>query len=349
MRTIIALVFVALLAGAFAHKSKAPIQESKLVASLKGLFQLAAKDELEDVADILAEVRSEIEATLDRVRSNYAAEESDAEEVFATYEDNLSAIGANIAELQVAIASADDTAESLQETIDSAVEAISEAQAQQDAEEARRTDYHNAFRSQVDQLNTAVEAAEDALRLLQEIDTEDLSGSFLEINNKKIKTNFEAIHKTLHGLKLSNSVVPMTRMLVEIAAAGINHDLISQLEDLLNQLIEIIEGEINDAVAADNNDDDFSRSTLGNLQSTIDSQSSSAETNQASLDELKADLEADQDALENDVDSYQTGIQQYGEAKSAWAGKSHDYDALIKRLGRDIDALEAAENFVDRD
>lgn len=287
MRTVIALCFLALFAGAFAHKAKAPVEDSKLVASLKGLFQLADEDEFEEVADILAHVREEIEDILSRIRSNYGDAEADHDNTADQYKADIETLSTQLGQTKTDLDNAHKIADELQEAIDNSLNAINEAQADQDVERARRADYHNSFRTKVDQLNAAVDAAEDALRLLQEVDTQDLQGSFLEINNKKIKANFEAIHNGLSNLKLKSPVTPITKMLVEIAAEGVNHELIAQIEDLLNQLLDTLHTEVDEAVSDDNNDDEYSRNTLATLQDTVDVESHAAEENQAKLAEVE--------------------------------------------------------------
>jgi DNA repair exonuclease SbcCD ATPase subunit len=348
MRTILALCFIVLLAGAFASKKKTHMQESKLVSALKGLFQVATSDEFDEVAEILAEVRSEIEGLLAKTEANYAAEESDFSDVYSYYTDLLENIADNIVELETEISADEEAADELQDNIDSNLAAIEGAQADQDVEEARRTDYHNAFRAKVDLLNDAVDAAEDALRLLQEIDTQDLSGSFLEINNKKITKNFETIHKNLADLKLRSTVTPITKMLVEIAAAGVNHDLISQLEDLLSQLVDQLNDEVDAAVQDDNNDDEYSRATLATLQNTIDSQSEAAEFNQQNLDAVNEDISNAQDQVEWLSGLWEEGTAELESYEDAWEEKAATYESQIHRLEKDIEAIEAAENFVDR-
>jgi chromosome segregation ATPase len=349
MRTVIALCFLALFAGALAHKSKAPIEESKLVSSLKGLFQIASADELDEVAEILAQVREEVEGVLSRVRNNYAQQEADHDDVVGQYQADIDSLSTELSQTKTDLDNAQTVASELQEAIDNSLSAIEEARGDQDVENARRTEKHNAFRSNIDQLNADVDAAQDALRLLQEIDTQDLSGSFLEINNKKIKSHFEALHKSLSSMKLKNSFTPITKMLVEIASAGINHELIAQIEDLLNSLIDSLNQEVNEAVADDNNDDSYSRNTLSTLQDTIDVESASADANQAKLLEVEATITLLNDAGSRFASTLSDAQAALAAKNSEWDDASSLYDALIKRLQRDIAALEAAETFVDRD
>jgi len=138
-------------------------------------------------------------------------------------------------------------------------------------------------------------------------------------------------------------------MLVEIAAAGLNHDLISQIEELLNQLIDTLSKEVDEAVSDDNNDDEYSRNSLATLQDTVDVESGSASHNQEDLAEVEDTIELLNDAgsrFASTLSDAQDALEAYN---SQWDDISSKYDALIRRLQRDIDAIEAAETFVDRD
>jgi predicted HicB family RNase H-like nuclease len=290
MRTVIALCFLALFAGALAHKSKGPVEESKLVASLKGLFQLASADEYDEVAEVLAQVREEVEGILSRVRGDYGDQKADHENIVSHFEADIASITEAHDNTNTQLEHDRDHADQLQKDIQSSLDSINAAQADQDNENSRRVEVHNAFRVKVDQLNAAIEAAEDALKLLKEIDNEDLEGSFLEISNKKIKKHFEAIHKSLSNLKLTGTIGPICDMLVEIASAGINHELIAQIEDLINQLLESLSQEVDSAVEADNADEVYSRNAIKTSQDTIDSQTDAATGNQSQLSVVESNI-----------------------------------------------------------
>jgi len=309
-------------------------------------MQDETSDDIAEVAEILAEVRHEIENLLEGLQDQYEGAAEEAESVASNYQSDIDSLSAQISSFSSQLEAAHNEASDLQTAIDNSLAAISQAQNAIDDEVARRTDAHTAFSNNAGALQGAIDAAQDALRLLQEIDDQDLAGSFLEINQKKINKHFNNIHETLGQLNLKSSVITMTKMLVEIASQGINHDLIQQIEDLINHLIETLNDELDTAVQADNADAAYSAASIATNQDTIDTETSSANTNQDKLDLTNADIENFSTAIDNLSSTLALNQDALKTFAENWKATASNYDSLIKRLQGDIQAIEAAETFI---
>jgi len=315
---------------------------------MKAFVQMHDEDseDIQQVADLLVAVQHEIEATLSGIQDTYEAWAESTQATVDAYQANIDELTSSINGFAAQLEAAQVEASDLQEAIDNSLSAISTAQAAQDDEVARRTDKHTAFTNSANAIQGAIDAAQDALRLLQEIDDQDLEGSFLEINQKKISKHFAAIHESLSQLSFKSSVVTMTQMLVEIASQGVNHDLIAQIEDLINHLIDTLGDELDSYVQEDNADAAYSANALETLQDTIDTESASASNNQDTLDGVNDDISNYQDAISNLSDTLALNKDALSATVEDYKSRSANYDALIRRLQGDLQAIAAAEQFV---
>jgi chromosome segregation ATPase len=347
----VAILLIALVATSFAKKNVELLQEahdSKIGAAMKAFVQMhdETTDDINEVADILGEVHHEIETLLNNIQDQYEDAAETAEETAAGYQSDIDSLSASISGFQSQLDVSRVEASDLQAAIDNALSAISQAQNSIDDEVARRTDSHTAFSSAASGLQGAIDAAQDALRLLQEIDDQDLAGSFLEINQKKINKHFSNIHETLSNLNVQSSVITMTKMLVEIASQGINHDLIAQIEDLINHLIDTLNDELDTAVQADNEDAAYSANAIATLQDTVDTETASANDDQAKLDSTNADIENFSTAIDNLSATLALNQDALAAFSENWKASAANYDSLIRRLQGDLQALEAAQQFI---
>jgi len=342
---------IVLAATSIAKKNVELIQEahdSKIGAAMRSFVQLKGEDsdDIQEVADILSAVQQEIETLLANIQDEYDTAAEAAQSTHDGYQSNIDDLSSQIDGFESQFAAAHFEASDLQEAIDNSLSAINQAQSAQDDEVARRTDAHTAFSNNAAALQGAIDAAQDALRLLQEIDDSDLEGSFLEINNKKIAKHFTNIHESLGNLNIKSSVITMTKMLVEMASQGINHDLIQQIEDLINHLIDTLGDELDVAVQADNADAAYSANSVATLQDTIDSETASASANQDSLDQTNADIANFEAAIDNLSATLANNQQALSDFEDSWSSTAHGYDGLIKRLTGDLQAIAAAEQFI---
>jgi len=138
----------------------------------------------------------------------------------------------------------------------------------------------------------------------------------------------------------------MTKMLVEIASKGVNSDLIGQIEALINNLIDTLNDELDSAVQADNADAAYSANSIATLQDTIDTETTSANNNQDSLDQTNTDIANFTTAINNLSATLSLNQGALSDFAASWTAQAANFDALIARLQGDLQAIAAAEQFI---
>jgi len=308
---------------------------------------MATSDEAEDVLEVLENVQGEIQTIIDDTQANYDSQEEAAQEAFANYQSNIDDLTSNIEWTQEQLSADSNVAEDLQDQIDEELSTIQQASQALGDEQSRRANAHAAFSSNYDAIQGAIDAAQEALNLLQIMGDNDQTATMMEISHKKLNKAFKHIHHTIDTLALKNTFTSMAGVLLEVAQNGVNTDVIDQLNSLINALIETLEDELDIAVQAENDDIAYSQQSCDTLQATIDAATESANNNQEELDALVEEIGQYQDALENFQNTLDAVTEARDNTINSWVQTSKNFEDLLARLHADVDALEAAETFLE--
>lgn len=222
------------------------------------------------------------------------------------------------------------------------------------AENARRESYVAAFNKKVEELNGAISACDDALALLEQIRNKDLAAEeqiVAETSFAQVKTQFKSsVHKIreiLKNHKADGSTFVMLQTLLEIAEAGVNAEIIGQLEQMIRELKGTLAGEITSAQAQNEADASAHADEVDRLQGIIDAQ-------QAEHDRLTGILPGQKDALAAIQQTLATLRETLGKTETSlenenasFAETEQKYNAAMERLRKDIEVLGLALDYLE--
>jgi len=343
MKFLVLLCLLGVFTASFANAHKA----SKLGQAFQAFIDLAdGDDEVNKVAAILNEVEAELQADYDSISGQYNglqtqfdADHEAAIEYRETGNAELATADTNIDSIKVVI-------DELTDAISISLDAINNANSQIDALNAQREADHAAFEERSGALQKAIEAAQEALQLVIEVSEQDLGASFLQINNQKITKQFHAISHKLNKKNVGQLSTTMAQLLADATADGINAEVAGQLVDLIERLIETLSAELDSATAQENAQIDETNSAVAGYETVKANESASASGNQDALtlneEELVAWV-AYRDDVNYWIDYYEAAWEEH---KANIEAQFANYDALLKRLRKDMNSLDAAKEIL---
>ena len=301
MRTVFVTLFLVFLSTSFAVKvgtqqksldlSKFKIQSNDFLGdAIKGLLQITALPETQEVIDIITEVRQELADLLRSTTDNYNADKKAYEDSRDTFEGIIRQLDSEIINTKAAIQEGENTQSQLEETIATSDANLRQAQIAYDAEVARREAASAAHAKKISDLTDAIAACEEALKLMAEVREKDLPATaavFLQTSEQALKGHIIKINEKLSKLTLKSSITPFLKALVEMTQEGINWQLIDKIISLIQDLENSLHEEVRISNEADASDAEYSAKLLDSLHNTITTERVSLEQNGALLETVK--------------------------------------------------------------
>jgi len=352
MRALLITLFLAVLSTSFAIKISTEQQalngdslkfgNTMLGDALTSLIQITEVDEYAECHGVLQKVRAELAALLKDTQDNYAAASTAYQTQKDVYEGALATLTSRQTEVSGLLSDAQKEKSNLEGRIDGSLAAIKEAQDNIDSENARRKAAHDAYVQKSTDLSAAIDACNQAIELLHQVDAKDLNAALIQVTTKSLRGQFEEIHSRLSNMQLKSSVLPLVKMLVEVASQGINAEMIEKLIHLIEDLRDSLSTELTNAGLADDADASYHTTAIATYESTITSETQSANENNDLLTTVKANIDAYTSELTSLGGLIAENQSNLDSLNADWATKSAAFNDSLDRIRGDIAAIDSA-------
>jgi hypothetical protein len=305
MRAAFVALFLAVLSTSFAVKlgnqqKSLDLAKFKLSSNdflgdaIKGLLQITAIPETQEVIDIIGEVRTELQGLLHDTETTFEHEQTSYLASKKSYEDTICDLDSKIVNTKAELEEAGRTKGNLEESIQNSLNNKGAAEGQVDTEESRRAEASAAHSRRVSDLSDAIAACDDALALMAEVREKDLPSQpaiLLQTHEQKLKSHIQKISEKLQKMTFKGTIGPFLQALVEMTQEGINWQLIDKIIDLIRDLKGSLQHEIEVADQEDSADAEYSQKYLESLHKTIGDEITALQNNGALLETVKSKID----------------------------------------------------------